>query len=91
MGVLGTFAGFAAAAIGVVAALALMLGTLLYFTGGGIGRGENWARGVAIMLSIVFLLIWIGLSAAQHGIMAVPGLGIVLALATLWVLGWKFA
>jgi hypothetical protein len=92
LGVLGTLAGFAAIAIGVVAALALLLGTLLYFTGGGVGRGENWARIVAIMVSIVFFLFWSAmLFADQRGVVAVAGFGTAVALATLWILGWRYA
>jgi hypothetical protein len=92
LGFFGTLASFAAALIGIVAALALVLGILLYFTGGGIGHHKTWARVVAVMVTVVCLLTWIGLLFnAEHGVVAVAALGTVLALYTLWVLGWKFA
>jgi hypothetical protein len=92
LGFLGTLASFAAALIGIVAALALLFGMLLYFTGSGIGHHKTWARVVAILVTVVCLLTWIGLLFnAQQGVVAVAALGTVLALYTLWVLGWKFA
>jgi hypothetical protein len=92
LGFLGWVASLAAAVIGIISAFAFLSGLLLYFTGGGVDRGENWARVIAIMVSIVCLILWIGsFSVLQNGWLAVSGVGTVLALYTLWVLARKFA
>ncbi|HEY5337283.1 MAG TPA: hypothetical protein VIJ85_03695 [Rhizomicrobium sp.] len=92
LGFLGTLAVFAAVLIGIAAALALGFAILLYFTSRGIGRGQSWARVTAILISIFFLLSWIGaLFAVQRDFIAVACGGVALSLYALWVLGWKYA
>jgi hypothetical protein len=76
----------------VAAALALVLGVLLYLTGRGIGHHAAWARIMAMLLSL-------GLALASCAVMMVMRrdnapfavLPIGVSLYSLWVLIWRFA
>ncbi len=82
-------------AFAVAAALALLLGVLLYFTGRGISRHARWARVVAMLMCTGFVLaagsITPALWSARQEVAPLAALPIGFCLYALWVLIWRFA
>lgn len=84
-------AGWLLAAMAIVAFVLLLLGLLIYFTGGGIARQRGWARVVGAMLSISLALVTIpALFVVDRGAIAIMAVPAALSLYTLWSLVWRY-
>jgi hypothetical protein len=80
------------AIVAVAAAFALLVAVLLYLTGSGVGDQANWARFVAILISIALAFASCGIMVAiRRDLAPLAALPIGFSLYALWVLLWRFA
>ncbi len=64
---------------------------VMYVTGRGIARHATWARVIASLISIGFLLLWFGVLAVLPGDwIFVACMAIAVSFYTLWVMTWRF-
>ncbi len=97
-GIGAMFGAFTALAVWVAQLLAALLffvvlfAVLLFFVGRGIAHHAMWARVMGILISAALLLACIGLlSVTDRMATMTVCVGIVVALYTIWVLGWRYA
>lgn len=77
--------------LAIAAVAALLFAILLYLVGRGIGHHANWARIIAIMMSIGLATASCAILAALRGDQAPVAIApIALSLYTLWALIWRF-
>ncbi len=90
---LASVAGMILVALAIAAMLALLFSLLLYLTGRGIRRHATWARIVAMLISIGFVLVSCAVATAgmRWDIVPFAALAIGLSLYALWALIWRFA
>jgi hypothetical protein len=80
------------AIVAVAAAFALLVAVLLYLTGSGVGHQANWARFVAILISIALGFTSCAIMVAiRRDLAPLAALPIGFSLYALWVLLWRFA
>jgi hypothetical protein len=78
-------------AIAIGLAAMVIFAASLYFTGRGIDRHSALARISAFGTALVFLLFWlVVLLSLSRNAMAVPAVGVVASVYTIWVLGWRY-